>query len=181
MENPLLNYKTPQPPDDPSMKWQLKKLKTLAIGVVGAALVVGSVWYLSASRVIRATRPQGPPPTSATAPATHPAAWQLPQAQRDRLVAAINALKLDEDKQAVLDSVGQPDRDRVLVPKGVTVQAAHGSAMTYDFVTYEIELVNEKWDQRVTLSFDTAGRLKFIESGVPEVATRGAPIRRSPE
>jgi hypothetical protein len=112
--------------------------------------------------------------------ATHPVYWRLAKDQRDRLIAAVNGIRLGDEKEQVRAKLGKPDDELVLVPKGFFPLKPHGTSIKYQFARYEDGLVNEKWDQYLSLSFDNDGHLRQIFSTVPEMPTRGKMIRRQP-
>jgi len=115
-----------------------------------------------------------PPPRAAvvtTAPTTHPADWNISVADRERIITGLRQVSLGDSRDRVVGLLGTPDASQDLRPKGKG-QRSHGWFIRYDFRRYENGLVNEKWDQRLDLIFDTEGRLVQITSSVADIPSR---------
>ena len=114
-------------------------------------------------------------PTFAQFRAAHPGnAFQAAPERRTTVLAGVNSVTNGMSRYQVAALLGRPDWSSALVPK--ENDRPFGSVWDYTLASANLDLVNERTDQRVHIYFSPAGLVTGVAAvNLPAPSTAGRP------
>jgi hypothetical protein len=88
---------------------------------------------------------------------------EISEAERERIRKGCSVLRRGDAYQQIVNAVGKPQSDNILATKDGQFRER---VLHYYFKRVDKELVNERFDELITMHLDAQGKLKQLSSNV---------------